>query len=67
MQTAAAELLERGIASIFLWVLRDNQSGRGFYEAIGGVKIAERDITIGAAVLCEVAYGWVDIHKLIPQ
>ena len=65
VQAAAAELLKMGMASMFLWVLGSNQSGRGFYEAIGGAKITERNFTIGGAVLPEVAYGWPDIHTLI--
>jgi len=43
--------------SMALWVLRDNPA-RGFYAHMGGVVVGEQPLTIGAAELVEVAYGW---------
>ena len=60
------ELVERGMASLMLWVLRDNPS-RGFYEALGGRVVREKTEEIGGAVLVEVAYGWDDAGALLPE
>ncbi len=35
-----------------------------FYEAIGGKLATAQTITIGGAILMEVAYGWEDISQL---
>ncbi|MGQ9586317.1 MAG: GNAT family N-acetyltransferase [Anaerolineae bacterium] len=59
MSQAFRWLAERGMGSVLLWVLKENPSCR-FYEALGGVRIAERRIAIGDADLAEVAYGWLD-------
>lgn len=59
----AAELLARGFDSMLLWVLSDNQAGRRFYEALGGVAVAEQTIELGVP-LAETAYGWRDLAPL---
>jgi ribosomal protein S18 acetylase RimI-like enzyme len=56
-------LLERGMNSLLVWVLRDNLF-RAFYEALGGQEVGEQEITIGESSLVEVAYGWKDIQPL---
>lgn len=43
---------------MIIWVLRDNQPARLFYERLGGVYIRTQPITIGEATLEEVSYGW---------
>ena len=55
--------LSRGWQSMLLWVLEDNPS-RGFYEALGGVRIKQETISIGGTELVEIAYGWTDISPL---
>ncbi|HEY1011092.1 MAG TPA: GNAT family N-acetyltransferase [Herpetosiphonaceae bacterium] len=62
----AAELLARGFNSMLLWVLADNQPSRRFYEALGGVPVAEQTIELGVA-LPEVAYGWRDLAPLAAE
>ena len=59
----AQRLVERGMTSMLVWVLRDNLF-RAFYEALGGQEAGEQEITIGQANLVEVAYGWKDIRPL---
>jgi ribosomal protein S18 acetylase RimI-like enzyme len=58
-----------------LWVLRDNQPARRFYEALGAKVVGQRvetvDERIGERsrtqdVLHEVAYGWPDLSLLAP-
>lgn len=51
-------LRELGFEDMIVWVLRDNAPARGFYERLGGAYVREQPITIGAAVLREVSYGW---------
>ena len=58
--------LSRGWQSMLLWVLEDNPS-RGFYEALGGVRIKQETVAIGGTELAEVAYGWSDISPLRPR
>ena len=55
--------ISRGWRSMLLWVLEDNPS-RGFYEALGGVRIKQETISIGGTELVEIAYGWPDISPL---
>lgn len=63
----AQAMLEDGLDSISVWVLADNGRGRGFYEAMGGVLAARRQIVLAGQSLDEVAYGWTDLGKLIGE
>lgn len=54
------DLKQRGHRSLLIWVLADNPS-RGFYEALGGQFVREKEIEIGGAILRELAYGWKDL------
>lgn len=65
MEKAMQALFESGISPVLLWVLKDNLPSRRFYEALGGVYLMEKPITIGQQNLLEVAYGWRDISKII--
>ena len=51
-------LREMELADLIIWVLRDNQPARRFYERLGGVYVRTQPITIGQAALEEVSYGW---------
>jgi ribosomal protein S18 acetylase RimI-like enzyme len=53
-----AGLRDLGLDDMIIWVLRDNQPARLFYERLGGVYVRAQPITIGSATLEEVAYGW---------
>jgi ribosomal protein S18 acetylase RimI-like enzyme len=46
------------LRDMIIWVLRDNQPARLFYERLGGVYVRSQPITIGPATLEEVSYGW---------
>jgi GNAT superfamily N-acetyltransferase len=50
-------LLELGMKSMEVWVLKDNPC-RAFYERHGGVLVGEDMMEIGDMDLIEVAYGW---------
>jgi GNAT superfamily N-acetyltransferase len=59
----AGELRRQGFRNMVVWVLRENPAC-GFYQRMGGVKVAEQPIEIGGKALPEIAYGWADIGVL---
>ena len=59
----AARLKPRGFQSMVVWALRENPAC-GFYERMGGVRVAEKTIEVGGAELPEVAFGWKDLEAL---
>jgi ribosomal protein S18 acetylase RimI-like enzyme len=65
--TVARHFAERGVNSTLLWVFADNQPARHFYEALGGVLVAEDGFELGGAWLHEVAYGWRDLDVLLAR
>jgi GNAT superfamily N-acetyltransferase len=59
-------LLQCGLPSMLIWVLAANP-GRAFYAALGGQPVYEKNVTIGAAQLLEVAYGWPDLRDVVQR
>ncbi len=57
MRAMAAEMTRRGYHSYSLWVLRDNDTARRFYERRGGRAIGERQDQREGLILEEIAYG----------
>lgn len=60
----ARGLRGQGFRSMVVWALRENPAC-GFYERMGGVRVAEQPIEIGGLTLPEVAFGWREIETLI--
>lgn len=62
----ARELAAVGMTALLIWVLRENQIGRGFYERLGGTPIREKPLEEfpGAENHIEIAYGWKDTRPL---
>jgi ribosomal protein S18 acetylase RimI-like enzyme len=58
VRAVVAGLRELGLEDMLIWVLRDNEPARLFYERLGGVYVRSQPITIGSATLEEVSYGW---------
>ena len=52
-------LREAGFAPVLIWVLADNPA-RFFYEAMGGLRVAEREDALGGLRHRELGYGWAD-------
>jgi len=52
---------------MLIWVLRENQIGRGFYERLGGTAVREKQLEEfpGAEEHVEVGYGWKDTRGLV--
>ncbi|MDQ3704345.1 MAG: GNAT family N-acetyltransferase [Chloroflexota bacterium] len=57
------ELVRRGLYSMAIWVLAENPAC-GFYEAMGGRKVYERQEEADGVLIDEVGYGWDDITAL---
>jgi ribosomal protein S18 acetylase RimI-like enzyme len=78
MALMARDLLAREVRGAALWVLRDNEPARRFYEALGAKVVGRRIESVDAhltgeraraqdgALLHEVAYGWPDLALLAP-
>jgi L-amino acid N-acyltransferase YncA len=49
-----------GLNSAIIWVLAPNPA-RFFYEALGGIRIGEREERLWGTDLPEIAYGWRDL------
>ncbi len=55
-----ARLSAEGLESVVIWVL-DGNPARFFYEAMGGVPVAERRGRQWGVTVAERAYGWPEI------
>ncbi|GAB3064046.1 GNAT family N-acetyltransferase [Virgibacillus ainsalahensis] len=60
----AKHFKEKGIYSLMVWVMKQNKSGLGFYERMGGKEYIHRTSMFGGTVIEDVAYGWKDISAL---
>ena len=56
-------LRSQGFRSVGLWVLKENQPARRFYEALGGVPGPEQSFDLRGQMVTEVAYRF-DIAAL---
>jgi ribosomal protein S18 acetylase RimI-like enzyme len=65
VRAAVGGLRELGLSDMIIWVLRDNQAARAFYERLGGRYVRSQPITIGPATTEEVSYGWRRLDDLI--
>jgi ribosomal protein S18 acetylase RimI-like enzyme len=63
-EAVVRELARRGLYSMAIWVIADNAPACGFYEALGGRKVYERQEEADDIVLEEIGYGWDDIRAL---
>jgi ribosomal protein S18 acetylase RimI-like enzyme len=63
LRAAAEELLDRGLSSMLIWVLRENAPSRRFYERMGGVHIRDEERELEGTRIIESGYGWEDISK----
>ncbi len=61
VEAVAHRLAADGIASMLVWVLKDNHPACRFYESLGAEPIGRKTIAIGGVDLVEVSYGWSDI------
>jgi ribosomal protein S18 acetylase RimI-like enzyme len=64
VRAVAGALREMKLPDMIVWVLRDNQAARHFYEHLGGAYVRAQPITIGTATLEEVSYGWRSLDEI---
>jgi GNAT superfamily N-acetyltransferase len=67
MGAIAQCLAHQGYPSLLLWALTENHRARRFYEALGGELLREREMAMDGGTIREVAYGWADIRRLVPD
>jgi len=58
LRAVVTGLRDMGFDDMIIWVLKDNQPARRFYERLGGVYVRTQPTTMGSATLEEVSYGW---------
>ena len=63
IRAAVRRLLAMDHSSLLIWTLTENPS-RGFYEALQGNLVRERQVEIGGMLFPEVGYGWRDLQSL---
>ena len=63
LHTAANELVDQGLGSMIIWVLRENAPSRRFYERLGGAWIRDEERELDGVRVTESAYGWPDISR----
>ena len=64
-QAVVTWLIQSGMPSFLIRVLKANLPARGFYEALGGQLVLEEQIEEDGAVLDQVAYGWTDASSVL--
>lgn len=60
----SGKMSSAGHSAASLWVLRENEPARAFYEQLGGIVVGERTETGAHGALVETAYGWRDLRAL---
>lgn len=58
-------LVEQGMDSLLIRVLKEHAAARRFYEALGGQLVLEEPFEERGAVLVRVGYGWRDVSELL--
>lgn len=66
LEALVRDLLAQKITSMLVWVIAVNPACK-FYESLGGIQLRRQMIDIGGTLVEEVAYGWNDIHRLLPH
>lgn len=64
MQSVTDELVQTGVPSMYIWVLKENTRARRFYESPGGQFLLECTIALGDAAVAEVGYGWLTLESV---
>jgi ribosomal protein S18 acetylase RimI-like enzyme len=67
VRACARHFVRHGQFGFYLWVLKANRA-RLFYEAMGGVEMAEKVERVGRLhSFAQVAYGWHDLTALVSE
>jgi len=52
---------------MIIWVSDGNANAIGFYEHLGGKRVAERKMRIGGEMHTIIGYGWDDLTRSFPN
>jgi ribosomal protein S18 acetylase RimI-like enzyme len=63
VRACARHFVRQGLFGFYLWVLKANRA-RLFYEALGGVEVAEKSERLGLHSFAQIAYAWHDLAPL---
>jgi ribosomal protein S18 acetylase RimI-like enzyme len=66
-RAVVTDLLQRGMSSLMIRVLKANAQARKLYEALGGQLVLEEQIEEDGALLDQVGYGWTDVNILLRE
>jgi GNAT superfamily N-acetyltransferase len=64
MASLARSLAKLGHDKASLWVFRENEGARRFYERLGGAIVGEKAGERDGTLLVDLAYGWSDLSGL---
>ena len=64
MASLAGSLAKLGHEKASLWVFRENERARRFYERLGGKIVGEKAGERDGTVLVDLAFGWTDLSRL---
>jgi GNAT superfamily N-acetyltransferase len=64
MASLARSLARLGHEKASLWVFRENERARRFYERLGGTIVGEKAGERDGTLLVDLAYGWSDLSRL---
>ncbi len=62
----ANALCDLGFHGLIVWVLAKNPAVT-FYQHLGGVEVATKEVEIGGTQLTEIAFGWPSLGALLPK
>jgi L-amino acid N-acyltransferase YncA len=63
LKAMARDFVTQGAASAGVWVLRDNESARRFYESFGAELVAEKAERLADCEVAEVGYAWSNLRR----
>ena len=64
---AVRVLAARGAQSLLIWVLRDNEPARRFYERLGGRAQDVGGEWVGGGLVASVGYRWADLEGWLAE
>ncbi|WP_019394525.1 GNAT family N-acetyltransferase [Priestia filamentosa] len=64
VKAVANHFIKSNVSSMFVWVMKNNRAGRGFYQSLKGTYTSDRQSEFGGYVVEDEAYKWDDLSLL---
>ncbi|MED4072237.1 GNAT family N-acetyltransferase [Priestia endophytica] len=64
VKAVADHFIQNDVSSMFVWVMKNNRAGRGFYRSLKGTYTKGRQSEFGGYVVEDEAYKWDDLSLL---